>query len=289
MSNVKIAIVALTRGYKEESSYELLLKRNQYLSNIIDFTNSKYEFILFHEGNIGYNHQEYINQRSKIQHKFIDVSVNFKITNELKNSALIEKFRNYGDHSGYRLMCRFNMYYIWTYLKDYDYIFRVDEDVLITEFDEKQFEIMINKNIDFCFPKLINETHEFTNKYLPAYLENLFNIKSKKIYNHKFPYTNVYIAKVKTWKKEEILQNLKKIAVSNEQYKYRWGDLPVLGAFINYYKMDARYFKNIKYMHASHDTVISCNDGLVNKLIDLYGIKLSQIKLSLKTMFQIKN
>ena len=85
-----------------------------------------------------------------------------------------------------------------------------------------------------------------------------------------------------TWSKEEILQNLKKIGISNEQYKYRWGDLPVLGAFINYYKMDARYFKNIKYMHASHGTVISCNDGVVNKLIDLYRIKLSQIKLSLK-------
>ena len=49
---------------------------------------------------------------------------------------------------GYRLR-RFNTFYIWSYVKDFDYILRVDEDRLIEQFDENQFDIMYKDNIDF--------------------------------------------------------------------------------------------------------------------------------------------
>ena len=59
-------------------------------------------------------------------------------------------------------MCRFNTFYIWSYVKDFDYILRVDEDCLIEQFDENQFDIMYKYNIDFCVSQYSIETHSYT-------------------------------------------------------------------------------------------------------------------------------
>ena len=93
-------------------------------------------------------------------------------------------------------MCRFNTFYIWSYVKDFDYILRVDEDCLIEQFDENQFDIMYKDNIDFCVSQYSIETHSYTNSSLPSFLVKNLNANDDSFYNHKFPYTNVYISRV---------------------------------------------------------------------------------------------
>ena len=46
-------------------------------------------------------------------------------------------------------MCRFNFYGIWKYLENYDYVMRVDEDVIIEKFDIKNINFIKENEIIF--------------------------------------------------------------------------------------------------------------------------------------------
>ena len=88
-------------------------------------------------------------------------------------------------------------------LNDYDYIIRIDEDVIINKFDKN---LISNLDSDFIFgtAKLSEESHEFTNKSLPEELKKILNSSDKSFYNHLFPYTNFYISNIKFWTNVEI-------------------------------------------------------------------------------------
>ena len=64
----------------------------------------------------------------------------------------------------------------------------------------------------FFLQELVPETHELTNQTLPQYLENLFGIESKEFYNHKFPYTNVYVTNISFWLDNELQKKLEEIS-----------------------------------------------------------------------------
>ena len=74
-------------------------------------------------------------------------------------------------------MCKFQMYYLWDYVSDYDYVIRIDEDIFIEKFDNEIIEKMKNKNIDFCFSKLSYESHIPTNNTLPNFIKEIYNLK----------------------------------------------------------------------------------------------------------------
>jgi hypothetical protein len=62
----KIAITVLTRGYSNILQYDLLIKRNIFIyENIINKSNFEFDMIIFHEGNISQDHQNYISEKSK--------------------------------------------------------------------------------------------------------------------------------------------------------------------------------------------------------------------------------
>ena len=48
-------------------------------------------------------------------------------------------------------MCRFNSLYIWELTKQYDYILRVDEDVIIRKISNNFFKIMKQNNLVFIW------------------------------------------------------------------------------------------------------------------------------------------
>ena len=56
-------------------------------------------------------------------------------------------------------MCRFNSLYIWELTKQYDYILRVDEDVIIRKISNNFFKIMKQNNLVFLSGKFVEETH----------------------------------------------------------------------------------------------------------------------------------
>ena len=63
--SLRIAIVALTRGYPDDKSqYQTLIKRNSSIQrSIIQHRDNTVDIILFHEGNISKFDQEYINSK----------------------------------------------------------------------------------------------------------------------------------------------------------------------------------------------------------------------------------
>jgi len=62
----KNAIVGLVRGYANTNGYNSLIERNKYIyENIISKSDDKFDVILFHEGNITKEHQNYIREQSK--------------------------------------------------------------------------------------------------------------------------------------------------------------------------------------------------------------------------------
>jgi len=245
---MKIVIAALVRGYPNKSGYKSLLKRNKYIyKNITSKINYTIDLILFHEGNISLDHQNYINKKSPDKYNFIDVSKDFDYKKE--NLANIPDLERFG--IGYRLMCKFNFFHIWSYVDNYDYLIRIDEDVLIKKFDSNYFD-NINSNFVFGTANLTDETHTYTNNSLPDVLQKIFNTSNQSFYNHKFPYTNFYITKLDFWKDSELNSTLRIIAENNKQLLDRWGDLPVLGSVLNYMEVQITILKNIKYTHLSH-------------------------------------
>jgi hypothetical protein len=251
---MKIAIVALTRGYPDNlSKYSDLINRNiSIYEKINQYRKVPADILLFHEGNISQSDQEYIKFNSPEPIKFIDVSKYF-----VKIDLKFEDSKRF--NLGYRYMCRFNMFYIWHEVKNYDYILRVDEDIQINKFDPFIFEVMEKNNLVFFTGRFSKEDYEPTNKTLPKFLIKNMLINSIKLYNHKFPYTNVYATKVKFWLEKDVQNILKIVAESDEQIIFRWGDLPVLGTVLNYKNTKIHLFKISSYKHISHSLLIKNN------------------------------
>lgn len=251
---LKIAIFALTRGYPEDrSKYDSLLERNNAIYNCININRTTpADVIIFHEGNISEQDQQYITTNSKGSLIFKDVSQYFK--NEsivLKGEA---KF-----NLGYRQMCRFNMYYIWKEVSEYDFVLRVDEDIVINKFDPYVFEYMAKYKINYLTGRFTKDIHRLTNSTLPYFLLKETSLDVDKIYNHKNPYTNLYASSVKFWEGKEVQNLLKKIALTDKQIAYRWGDHTVQGLILNYANEKIRLFKKLEYQHDSHDLIIKNN------------------------------
>ncbi len=252
--DMKIAIIALTRGYPENRSlYDSLIKRNNSIHNHINqLRTSPVDVVLFHEGNISKDDQDYIRSHYPDKLNFVNVSKYFT-NNSIKLDGE-EKFS-----LGYRQMCRFHMYHIWNEVSNYEYILRVDEDVEISKFDPYVFEYMASKNISYMTGRFTKETHNLTNKTLPKFLIKNTNLNVKKIYNHRNPYTNLYATAVDFWKNDDVNDLLKKISLSDEQIKNRWGDHTVHGVMLNYRNERIELFPKLEYKHISHSLKIKNN------------------------------
>lgn len=245
------AIVGLVRGYSgQKSKYESLIVRNNSIQKHINKDN-KYKMILFHEDNFIDEDKKYVEESCDLNLEFVNISYIFKLYNKelLKQVKDLDRFG-----VGYRMMCRFNSYYIWDLVSKFDYILRVDEDIEILNIENNFFENMNKENAVFLTGKFISETHQFTNETLPDQIK--FETKSNNLnfYNHAFPYTNVYASKVDFWLQDNLNSQLKNISTSDFQFINRWGDLPILGCFLNIYsdKNSFKKFRNLTYIHGSH-------------------------------------
>ena len=287
---MKVAIIALTRGYpNNRSSYDSLIKRNKAIySNLNSLRNIPADMILFHEGNISIEDQEFINSKYPGTLIFKDVSKYFKSQN-LKLEGE-EKFT-----LGYRQMCRFNMFHIWDEVSNYDYVFRIDEDIEVLDVNPNIFEYLKENKITYMTGRYTKDIHRLTNKTLPYFLLKNTDLNVKKIYNHRNPYTNLYISSVKFWKTEDVQSYLKTIALTDEQIIYRWGDHTVQGLILNYKNVRINLFPKLVYKHPSHSLIIKntfLRNLTINSKFNPVSVKeglYTKFKLRLKAKFKNSN
>ena len=257
------AIAVLTRGYDSNEKYNDLIKRNEaiynlYYKNLKNYTN--YSVIIFNEGNIIPSQQEYIQLKTPnmpLIFTTINFYQNFNINNDLcPPTEVSNRFS-----IKYKNMCYFWSIDFLTYLGDYEYIIRIDEDCFIQNLDPHIIDSYKQNNIMFSSP--FYQTSD--NEEVVVGMKTLFNkyLQDNNLVQKnplRMPYTNFMICNISYFKNNILVMNLlEKIKLSNCIFSNRWGDLPILGYILSYL-IDSKYFiedKTIKYYHGTHSMQIN--------------------------------
>jgi hypothetical protein len=267
----KIAIAALTRGYKSIDGYDELIKRNQLIyDNIVTKTELSFDCILFHEGDITDEHQTHINKSSPL-------NIVFKNVKECGDRTAFDDLRNIVNMElcpptelssrfplGYKHMCYFWSINLFDYLSEYDYVIRMDEDVFVQEIDVRVLEAIIDQDVKFAVPYICTFLDDsdvmiglerLTRNFLDKnHLNKNLNIKSVFA-----PNTNFMILNLNYYRNNRIIQEyLSEIKKSHGIYSNRWGDATIWGIIIYVIQDEPFYLcDDIVYLHGSHNHLVN--------------------------------
>jgi hypothetical protein len=267
----KIAICVLSRGYNDINQYRSLIERNISLENSLHNEKIKnYSFIILHEGNIDEDHQTFISSKTpNLKIEFWDIKTKTPNNAFDNNKNIVNEFcpPNWLTNNfpiGYKHMCHFWSIDFLDYLKDFDYVIRIDEDCVVENFNMSIIDEMEDENLLFVSPMFQEQDVDL----VIVGLDNLRNeyIKENDLHNttefNKImcPYTNFMVVNVK-----EINNNLKVKKFLNKVdscgciYSNRWGDLPIWGVILDTIldKNQYKEVKTIKYFHGSHNQKIN--------------------------------
>jgi hypothetical protein len=255
------AIVCLTRGYRDVRQYAPLIARNRSIYDSINrFRSDEYPLVIWHEGNVTEAHQRHIlasDPNSDV--RFVDVSVLFRLSGDSSISDLMEDWQ-----IGYRLMCRFHIYHIWQCCRQFQYVMRIDEDCVVCSTEIDPIEWMSRQRSDFAAAAFVAETHELTNRTLPGFVAQYLGLLHPDrsfagIYNHCFPYTNLYVTRTAFWLGVDVQRFLYAIIREPASIRFRWGDLPVLGVALNIFAREdsIAVLPKLVYRHGSHDVTVA--------------------------------
>ena len=248
-------IAVLTRGYSNYNSYSMLIKRNKHIEQHLN--NKNIDILIFHEGNILNEHQLKIsNETTLLNIKFINIS-DKAFKKEKSNIAFDAPTQMFG--LNYRHMCSFWFVDFWDFVKEYDYLLRIDEDCFVNcsiddiflKLKEHLFVTGTYSNdADFVTRGLNNFSLQFMNHYTD------YKIKPRLPSG---PYTNLFGISLKVRNNILFLKYVKEVESSNKIYERRWGDLPLWGEAIEYiFGQDTILVdKTIKYYHESHHTQVN--------------------------------
>lgn len=265
MSN-KNAIVTLTRGYSSLEEYEMLIQRNNSISETVSKSSDvQFDNIIFHEGNIPLDHQEYIQSKTNLPLIFFDVKTTgnqsaFDNSKNQKNmklcppTELSERFT-----VGYKHMCHFWAIDLFDYLTQYQYIVRIDEDVIVKSFHPDLMKTIISNQIKFAVPYMCNFLDDPNvivglEKLLEDYcVEKEISTKTK-FQNIFAPNTNFMILDLEYFRNHKIIQGfLQEVENSSGIYSNRWGDATTWGIIIYSLMEDPFYVLDmVEYFHGSH-------------------------------------
>ena len=270
----KIAVSVLTKGYDNINAYQMLIDRNNTIFNKI-VNGSKYNFdlIIFHEGNITDEHQKYISSKSILPIVFKDVrecgnKKAFHSSRDLVNTELCPPTpRSSWFALGYKHMCYFWSIDLFDYLSEYKYIMRIDEDVLVTKFDDSVLDKIINDDIKFGAPLFCYYEGKLDGPDVMVGLQKLTEDFYEK-HNHIPPmpfddilgcYTNFMVLNLDYFRNHKLVQAyLKEVDECNCIYSNRWGDASIWGIIVQalvdepYYLLDM-----VEYYHGSHDRYVN--------------------------------
>lgn len=265
----KVAIAVLTKGYTDLNQYSQLIERNNSIFNHLSTQSFEADVIIFHEGNIPQDHQDYISNKSKGDLTFINVKTwgpksGFDNNRDVVNPKLCPPTSlSSSFHLGYKHMCMFWSIDFFEYLPNYKYVIRIDEDCILQEFDFRRLKYMKINNIKFSSPffgpqdvagvvvGLDKLRIDFLQKHnLPI------NVQFDKILT---PYTNFMIVDLEFFRNHELTQSfLKEVDRCGGIYSNRWGDSPVWAVLLTF--LPEEYYvedKTVKYYHGSHNRQIN--------------------------------
>lgn len=274
MYSDKIAIAVLTKGYDDIRQYQMLIDRNNSIFDKI-VSHSKYQFdmLIFHEGNITTEHQEYIASQSKLPLLFKNVKEhgNCSAFDDTRNKLNMELCPPTGLSSwfslGYKHMCHFWSIDLFDYLDEYTYILRIDEDVIVNTFDDSILEHMITNDIKFGTPLVCYYNGKLDDPDVMVGMQELTEtfcenkgIQPKTNFDEIMgAYTNFMILNLSYFKNNNVVQSfLNEIENSHGIYSNRWGDASIWGIII-YWLLNEEFsiLNDVEYYHASHDRYVN--------------------------------
>jgi len=254
------AIVCLTRGYSNPNYYQNLINRNRHIyENFNRLLEKQYPLLIFHEGNISSEHQNFILAHEKNEKVFfVDIGSDFMWPQNIDQSQVLDNRFTLG----YRLMCRFHTAKIWKYVYEYDYIMRIDEDVMIGPLQYDIFDYMQKNNLDYMPSRFMHEYHDLTNDTLPKRVQEFLpqGLWQEENYDQTtlwIPYTNLYAARVSIFTSPQAIDFLQKITDHPDFLIHRWGDAPLHGICLKLFSSFERIsiIHNFICLHGTHDCI----------------------------------
>jgi len=272
---MRAAICILTQNTEVRKTY---LKTTLYF--LFKHFNAKYRHpvLIFHEGDFDAKSQDEIITGIRVSCRDL-VTFHALDPNDFKLPAFIdeEKLNSvlaikpaptpYWRNKKYRMMCRWWLMEFMKYVKEYDYVMRIDDDSIIEEPIHKDlFQWMHEKDLNYasnfihtdcgicCYGmKEFFETELFPEK--KEALGEMFKpqeIPMRSVVLHPFRsvlsivenplpdlreketlwqpimyYNNFFITKTAFWQTEEMLDKLRRIDEKGSIFYYRWGDSPL--------------------------------------------------------------
>ena len=256
----KKAIIILTRGYGSINEYDMLVKRNEHIRNNLSDTNI--ELVFFHEGNITLEHQKYISSKTpSLKFIFVDIKKDELAFKKEKETIVFEVEPERFPIS-YRHMCCFWFVNFWNFVKDYDYILRIDEDCNIDfKIDPVFDDLLTHTFITGCLYPEFDFVSVGINDITLDFVKKECNIEdAQKKIPCAGPYTNVFAINLKKARENKKLEKyVQLVDESNKIYTHRWGDLPLWGEVVDYItgKNSIKIDCNMRYYHATHDKYVN--------------------------------
>jgi hypothetical protein len=267
----KNAIVVLSKGYGSTQGYHNLIKRNVHILNNVFEKKTDTDIIIFHEGDIIKEHQQYIsNFTPQLNLIFKDVKktepfTGFDDSRDKVNNDLCPPTRqSMMFRLGYKHMCHFWSIDFLDYLKEYKFIIRIDEDCFVYQYDKQILNKMGQDEKYFISPYFQGQDEWYVVVGLEKLWNDFLGVKgipcSTKFSDILCPYTNFMIIDIENIRKNKIISEfLLEVEKSHGIYSNRWGDLPIWGLILSSL-IDKKHYgenKNIKYYHGSHNKNIN--------------------------------
>lgn len=248
---MKSCIAFLTRGYENKEKYSMLIIRNKCIEKRLE--DKSIHLLFFHEGNITEEHQEYIKSFTpSLQMIFINIQKDNLAWRKEKEEVHKEKSVNFNNNVNYKHMCSFWFIDFWNFVKEYDYLMRIDEDCFVEFSIDSAFTSMINRKSVIEYGMWIGDHYKFCKD---MEVETKKSLGKHSPMFPSGPYTNIILFNLNSLLNNTLLHKyIKDIDNSNGIYIYRWGDLPLWGEVIKVIYQDKLCYlsREIKYYHDSH-------------------------------------
>ena len=262
------AIVVLSKGERNERSYATLIDRNKSLRKYVWSPST--DVIIFHEGNILENHQKFIQgMTSDMPITFVNISRVFTLYHLVNKSICPSTAQSRRFSPGYHSMCYFWFISFQEYLKEYDWLLRIDTDCEVKS-ESRHIIPPKDKNIylsSTSWLDLENEKYDTISATKPdgdvvrgmKDLVNKYATRdglSTRIETWKAPYSNVMYMDLNWVRTTKLLQEfISAVAESDCIFSNRWGDSPLWGAAVRLLN-EPYHILPIAYYHGSHHVYV---------------------------------